>query len=279
MLVSRPLALAPARLAALADGESIYGTESGSADSALLTNDATTPALIIGAAGRSTIVAGRLGLASGSNGGLFLPRYESGDLNGITVRTEGLTAWNNTTHLPNFWSGSDWITWPVSLHTSGTLAERPVSPVAGDTYRVTSGAGVGAQYICFVDGEWVSLLQSGARPQHLPLCDYATNGGPLSVVGRCVLDPAIYAVPGLTLEAALVVIGDVSSGGLTGTIELFDLTDAAVVATISVTSTTTTAQNATVVPPGSEHLYELRVQLTGGTGYITLSAALRITWS
>ena len=39
-------------------------------------------------------------------------------------------------------------------HTSGTLAARPASPAAGDTYEVTSGAATGDCYQCFVAGAW-----------------------------------------------------------------------------------------------------------------------------
>jgi hypothetical protein len=38
--------------------------------------------------------------------------------------------------------------------TSGTLAARPASPVAGDTYDVTSGDATGDCYECFVAGTW-----------------------------------------------------------------------------------------------------------------------------
>lgn len=39
-------------------------------------------------------------------------------------------------------------------HTSGTLAARPASPVAGDTYQITSGVATGDRYECFVSGAW-----------------------------------------------------------------------------------------------------------------------------
>lgn len=39
-------------------------------------------------------------------------------------------------------------------HTSGTLAARPASPGAGDTYKVTSGAATGDVYACDVAGSW-----------------------------------------------------------------------------------------------------------------------------
>lgn len=42
----------------------------------------------------------------------------------------------------------------VAAHTSGTLAARPASPGAGDTYAVTSGTATGARYVCHVAGSW-----------------------------------------------------------------------------------------------------------------------------
>jgi len=48
-------------------------------------------------------------------------------------------------------------------HTSGTLAARPASPAAGDTYAVTSGAGTGDVYGCDLAGAW-RLLRASARP-------------------------------------------------------------------------------------------------------------------
>lgn len=39
-------------------------------------------------------------------------------------------------------------------HGSGTLAARPVSPTAGDTWAVTSGEGEGDGYTCYVAGTW-----------------------------------------------------------------------------------------------------------------------------
>lgn len=43
-------------------------------------------------------------------------------------------------------------------HTSGTLAALPASPVAGDTYAVTSGTQTGARYTCFVTGTWEGTM-------------------------------------------------------------------------------------------------------------------------
>jgi hypothetical protein len=47
-------------------------------------------------------------------------------------------------------------------HSSGTLAARPASPAAGDTYAVTSGAQTGARYVCFVSGTWQAVPAPGA---------------------------------------------------------------------------------------------------------------------
>lgn len=42
-----------------------------------------------------------------------------------------------------------------ATHGSGTLAARPASPGAGDTYAVTSGAASGDRYQCIVAGTWI----------------------------------------------------------------------------------------------------------------------------
>lgn len=64
----------------------------------------------------------------------------------------------------------------ASTHGSGTLAARPASPAAGDTYVVTSGVATGDQYECLVAGTWTlvsydrSLLLPGTTPwAHWPL--------------------------------------------------------------------------------------------------------------
>lgn len=124
---------------------------------------------------------------------------------------------------------------------------------------------------------------SDASASLLPLCPYATCDGPLTAVGRLRFDPALFAVPGCTLAVALEAVGDVSDAGLTGTATLHDLTDAADVATLSWTGggdTDPTAKSAAVTPPAAARDYELRLDLAGGAGYLTLGGAvLRLTWS
>ena len=63
----------------------------------------------------------------------------------------------------------------------------------------------------------------------------------------------------LTLSA----VGQVVSG-VTGTLDLYDLTAAAVVATLTWTETAPTRKTASVAVPGSARLYELRVRKSGG---------------
>ena len=48
-------------------------------------------------------------------------------------------------------------------HTTGTLAARPASPAAGDTYAVTTGAQTGARYTCFVTGSWEGTDRKSTR--------------------------------------------------------------------------------------------------------------------
>lgn len=141
-------------------------------------------------------------------------------------------------------------------------------------------AAIDAYSTAQVDAADAAVARAAAVPWVLPLCSYATNDGPLTAVGRLRFDPALFARAGLTLAAALEIVGDVSAGGLTGTVELYDLTAAATAATLSWTETSATVKTASVTVPGAAHTYELRASLSGGAGYLTLGGAvLRLTWS
>lgn len=63
----------------------------------------------------------------------------------------------------------------------------------------------------------------------------------------------------LTLEA----VGQVVSG-VTGTLDLYDLTAASTAATLTWTETAPTRKTASVAVPGSARIYELRVRKSGG---------------
>ena len=78
-----------------------------------------------------------------------------------------------------------------------------------------------------------------------------------TVAGYGYVDPTGLA--SLTLAA----VGQVVSG-VTGTLDLYDLTAAAVVATLTWIETAPTRKTASVTVPGSARLYELRVRKSGG---------------
>lgn len=163
-----------------------------------------------------------------------------------------------------------------------TAALRPADPGGPAIHRATDTSAI----TLWDGGAWRVLGGGGSAippPALLPLCPFATCDGVLSAVGRVRLDPALYALAGLTLAVTLEVIGDVSAASLTGTVTLYDLTAAATVATLSWTGapeTSPIAKTAVVAVPGAARLYELRAELTGGAGYLTLGGAvLRLTWS
>lgn len=80
-----------------------------------------------------------------------------------------------------------------------------------------------------------------------------------TVAGYGYVDPTGLA--SLTLAA----VGQVVSG-VTGTLDLYDLTAAAVVATLTWIETAATRKTVAVTVPGSARLYELRVRKSGGAG-------------
>lgn len=173
MLVSRPTAVPPSRVATLADGESIYGTDDGTADSPLLTNDASGPSVIIGDVTRPTVTASRLTVAGGDKGGLALPQYATGELSGVTGKPEGLLSWNRTTHLPTVWNGTTWV------------ALRGPVPVAIPLCDYTTFDPV-------VDGDVVACGRCSFKPS-----DYAAPGYALSATLDFVADVSNGAIEAL----------------------------------------------------------------------------------
>ena len=89
-----------------------------------------------------------------------------------------------------------------------------------------------------------------------------------TVAGYGYVDPTGLA--SLTLAA----VGQVVSG-VTGTLDLYDLAAAAVVATLTWTETVATRKTASVTVPGTARLYELRVRKSGGgaSDYALFSSA------
>jgi hypothetical protein len=133
----------------------------------------------------------------------------------------------------------------------------------------------------FVNGENITA-SSGSATETLPLAGYATTVATVDVaIGGARFDPADYARPGRTTVLTLDAIGQVVSG-VTGTLTLHNLTDAADVATLAWIETSATRKTTSVTLPSAAKIYELRLKKSGGatSDYaVILAANLRITWS
>jgi len=127
----------------------------------------------------------------------------------------------------------------------------PASPVPDPT-----GAPDG-QVVTTSGGAYV--LVAGGAPLPLLAGVVTTVLGADAVAGYAHVDPTGLA--SLTLAA----VGQVVSG-VTGTLDLYDLDNAAVVATLTWTETAPTRKTASVTVPGSTRIYELRVRKSGGAG-------------
>lgn len=157
-------------------------------------------------------------------------------------------------------------------HTSSQVSD---STAAGRTLLTAATAAAQRTAIAVQDG-----------PRYVPLCGAVTVNATESTVSvggsPGEIDPAASAITGRTQTWTLCVGARVTTGQ-TGTVELYDLTAAAVAATITVTSTTAgTEHTASVTLPGSARRYELRASVTGTTTaeYLAiLNAALRQSWS
>lgn len=116
----------------------------------------------------------------------------------------------------------------------------------------------------------------------LSLAGYTTTVATVDeAIGGVRFDPADHARSGSTTVLILDAIGQVVSG-VTGTLTLHSLTDAADVATLTWTETSATRKTASVALPGAAKVYELRLKKSGGgaSDYAAIVAAnLRITWS
>ena len=143
----------------------------------------------------------------------------------------------------------------VSLEagTSGPAIPDPTSAPDGQVVTTTGGAyGLAAVQV----------------PIQLLAGVVTTVLGADTVAGYGYVDPTGLA--SLTLAA----VGQVVSGVI-GTLDLYDLTAAAVVATLTWIETAPTRKTASVTVPGTARLYELRVRKSGGadSDYALFSAS------
>lgn len=120
----------------------------------------------------------------------------------------------------------------------------------------------------------VAALAGGAYPAGIN----AIGGSPLAI------DPASYAISGLTAAFTLCVTGYTDNASRTGTVTLWDLTTDAAVATATFNNAGPTAAAATGVATlnATPHVYEVRLSVSGTltTHLATVNnVSLRITWS
>ena len=161
---------------------------------------------------------------------------------------------------------SEWMVWEAPAPDSGG-AYAPVALLPGSAFVIQQTSGptptplpdpTGAP-----DGQAVTTASGayGLAAVQVPIQLLAgvvtTVLGADTVAGYGYVDPTGLA--SLTLAA----VGQVVSG-VTGTLDIYDLTAAAVVATLTWTETATTRKTASVSVPGSARLYELRVRKAGG---------------
>lgn len=99
--------------------------------------------------------------------------------------------------------------------------------------------------------------------------DAETDQPTYQVVGNFALHPDDYTLTGTTREIRFLVVGLVTNLITTGDIQLYNLTDSAVVATHSFTGAPETSPtkkvSAALILPASEKMYEVRIRVTGGT--------------
>ncbi len=116
------------------------------------------------------------------------------------------------------------------------------------------------QVVTTTGGAYGLAAPAGVPGAVIPLLAGAVSTvlGADTVAGYGYVDPTGLA--SLTLAA----VGQVVSGTVTGTLDLYDLTAAAVVATLTWTETVATRKTASVTVPGTARLYELRVRKSGG---------------
>lgn len=101
------------------------------------------------------------------------------------------------------------------------------------------------------------------------------------VIGGTYFDPAAVKVTPGTTTLTLEAIGQVVSG-VTGTLTLYNVTDASSDATLTWTETSATRKTASVTLPAAAKIYELRLKKSGGAvaDYaLVYGTNLRITWS
>lgn len=101
------------------------------------------------------------------------------------------------------------------------------------------------------------------------------------VIGGAYFDPSQAKIAAGTTTLTLEAIGQVVSG-VTGTLTLYNVTDASTAATLTWTETVATRKTAAVTLPASAKIYELRIKKSGGgaSDYaLVYGVNLLVSWS
>jgi hypothetical protein len=92
-----------------------------------------------------------------------------------------------------------------------------------------------------------------------------TDQSSYQTVGAFSFNPTEFDLTRVTTTIKFRILGSVTGGGLTGSIQLFNLTDSTVVQTISVTELVTTKHDVTLSGLTGDKVYEVRIKVTGGS--------------
>jgi len=101
------------------------------------------------------------------------------------------------------------------------------------------------------------------------------------VIGGAYFDPASAKIAAGTTTLTLEAVGQVVAG-VTGTLTLYNVTDASTAATLTWTETSATRKTAAVSLPAAAKIYELRLKKSGGGAgdyALVYGVNLLVTWS
>lgn len=197
---------------------------------------------------------------------------------------------------PNFNPGAPLIGGGGFTNPMTTAGDMIVGGASGTPARLAKGTAL--QVLRMNAGataeEWATLTTAAPTPSWIPLSATvftvaaaagafpaginAIGGSPLAI------DPATYAISGLTAAFTLCLTGYTDNASRTGTCTLWDLATNAAVATVTFNNAGPTAAAATGVATlnATPHVYEVRLSVSGTLDShlaTTNNVSLRVTWS
>lgn len=141
-------------------------------------------------------------------------------------------------------------------------------------FRGGSVLGDGQSSEIFEGGHLISAGQRIRQVLTMATASKTTQDAPL-VVGGGLLDPSALGLNYLTTEVRFQAIASISNVATPGTVDLYNLTDGAVEASLSVTSTALTKLDSGLLTlPSAEKLYEVRIYTSvAGTDTVNIDWA------